>query len=70
MVRGNGILTARASSVQSVLDRAERGSAGTAELTATAAQLEADAAQIRAGTAGGDAERMEKLAGVLRELEG
>jgi hypothetical protein len=51
-----------------VLDRAERGSASTAELTATATQLEADAAQIRAGTAGGDAERMEKLAGVLREL--
>jgi hypothetical protein len=70
MVRGNGILTARASSIQSVLDRAERGSASTAELTATATQLEADAAQIRAGTAGGDAERMEKLAGVLRELEG
>jgi hypothetical protein len=68
MVRGNGILTARASSIQSVLDRAERGSASTAELTATATQLEADAAQIRAGTAGGDAERMEKLAGVLREL--
>jgi hypothetical protein len=70
MVRGNGILTARASSVQSVLDRAASGSASTAELTATATQLEADAAQIRAGTAGGDAERMEKLAGVLRELGG
>jgi hypothetical protein len=70
MVRGNGILTARASSVQAVLDRAEGGSASTAELTATAAQLEADAAQIRTGTAGGDAERMEKLAGVLRGLGG
>ena len=50
--------------VQGVL----RGSASAAQMAAVAADLEADAAAIRAGELGGDADRMTKLAGVLREL--
>jgi hypothetical protein len=64
MVRANRILNARAQQVQGVL----RGSASAAQMTAVAADLEADAAAIRAGELGGDADRMTKLAGVLREL--
>jgi len=68
LVRGNGILTARASAVQSVIDRAESGSASAAQLDAAADQLAADVVQIHAGTLGGDADRLQKLADVLREL--
>jgi hypothetical protein len=70
MVRANRIVNARAASIQTVLDQAERGRASAAQLNATAAQIESDVEAIRAGTLGGDAERMEKLAAVLRELAG
>ena len=68
MVRGNGILTARASSLQSVIDRAAAGTASAAQLNAAADQLDGDVAAIEAGTAGGDADRMTKLAAVLRGI--
>ncbi len=68
MVRGNGILNARAASLQSLLDSAEAGRATAAQLDAAAGRLDADVAAIRAGTLGGDAGRMEKLADVLRGL--
>ncbi len=70
MVRGNGILNARAASLQSLLDSAEAGRATAAQLDAAAGRLDADVAAIRAGTLGGDAGRMEKLADVLRGLAG
>jgi hypothetical protein len=38
------------------------------QMTSLATELEADAAAIRAGELGGDAERMDKLAGVLRGI--
>ncbi len=68
MVRGNGILNARAASLQSLLDSAEAGRATAAQLDAAAGRLDADVAAIRAGTLGGDVGRMEKLADVLRGL--
>ena len=70
MLRSNRILSARAESVAAVLDRADRGAASSARLNAVAAQLEGDVEAIHAGTLGGDAERMEKLAAVLRRLGG
>ena len=70
MVRGNGILNARAASLQSLLDSAEAGRATAAQLDAAAGRLDADVAAIRAGTLGGDVGRMEKLADVLRGLAG
>ena len=68
MIRSNRILSARAASVTAVLDQAERGTAPPARLNAVAAQLESDIEAIHAGTLGGDAERMERLAEVLRRL--
>jgi len=68
MVRANRILNDRASEVQSLLDRAEAGSASAAQLTGLAATLDSDARAIEAGELGGDAERMTKLAEVLRGL--
>jgi hypothetical protein len=68
MVRGSRILDARAAEIDAVLTRADRGQTSAAELTQLAARLEADASAIREGTLGGDAERMAKLAGVLRGL--
>jgi hypothetical protein len=68
MVRGSRILDERAAEIDAVLTRADRGQTSAAELTQLAARLEADASAIREGTLGGDAERMAKLAGVLRGL--
>lgn len=68
MVRANRILSARATQIQSVLDAFEAGRATTMQLSGLAAQLEADADAIRAGELGGDAERMAKVADVLRGL--
>ena len=68
MVRYKRILNARASELQAVLDRAAAGSATPADLEAAAVQVERDLAAIRTGALGGDPERMEKLAGVLRGL--
>jgi hypothetical protein len=64
MVRANRILNARAAQVQTVLN----GGASAAQMAGVASALEADAARIRAGELGGDADRMGKLAGVLRQL--
>ena len=70
MVRARRILDARASEVDGVLRRAERGQASASELRGLAARLDADVAAIGDGTLGGDAERMSKLADVLRGLAG
>ena len=47
---------------------ANKRSASAMELNGLAGRLEADVAAIRAGELGGDAERMEKVAEVLRGL--
>ena len=63
MVRANRILNDRAQQIQRVLN-----GGSSMQMTTLAGQLEADATAIRAGELGGDAERMEKLADVLRGL--
>jgi hypothetical protein len=68
MVRSGRIAEARAAEARAVLDRAGRGQASAAELTQLATRLEADAAAVRAGTLGGDAERLSRAASVLRGL--
>ena len=68
MLRANRILDERAEAIQEALDDFERGRATSVRLDALAAQLEADAAAIRLGELGGDAERMQKVAEVLRGL--
>ena len=70
LVRGNGILNDRVPDVANILDRAERGTATSTQLAQVAAQLDQDAIAIRAGTRGGDAERLSTLAEVLRNLGG
>ena len=64
MVRANRILDSRAEEAQRVLS----GNASAMQLNDLAASLEADVALIEARQLGGDAERMGKLAVVLREL--
>jgi hypothetical protein len=68
MVRGGRILAARATELDTLLDRIERGGVPAAELRQAATRIDADVAAIRAGTAGGDADRLELIAGVLRGL--
>ena len=68
MMRAGGILDARATAVSALLDRAARGDASAGELRSAATQLEQDASAVRAGTLGGDEERLSKLADVLRRL--
>ena len=68
MIRSGRILDARAKELSTLLDLADRGDASAAELRTAATQLDADVAAIEARTAGGDAERMSKLADVLRGL--
>ena len=68
MVRANRILDDRANEIQRMLDAEAAGRATASGLNSLATTLEADAAQIRAGQLGGDAERMEKIADVLRGL--
>ena len=70
MVRGNRILTDRADEISSMLAQAERGSASATALNALATELDGDVDAISAGTLGGDAKRMAKLAEVLRGLGG
>ncbi|GIT52401.1 MAG: hypothetical protein Ct9H300mP15_26140 [Gemmatimonadota bacterium] len=70
LVRGNGILNDRVPDVGNILDRAERGTATAMQLAEVAAQLDQDATAIRAGTLGGDAERLSTLAELLRNLGG
>ena len=64
MVRANRILKSRAQETQWVLS----GNASATQLNDAAASLEADFALIEARQLGGDAERMRKLATVLREM--
>ncbi len=64
MVRSNRILDDRAAEIQRVLN----GNASAAQLRTLASSLDDDAAAIAAGNLGGDAERMTKLAGVLRGM--
>ncbi len=68
MVRANRILNDRAAEIQRVLNAEAAGRASATQLNGLAATLEADAARIRSGELGGDAERMEKIADVLRGL--
>jgi hypothetical protein len=68
MVRNHRILNERAEEVTELLERAGSGDASDAELTSMAGTLEADVRAIRAGELGGDAERMSRLAEVLRGL--
>ena len=68
MVRAERILDERAEAIQTALDAFESGRATAMQLNGLAAQLEADAAAIRSGELGGDAERMAKVAEVLRGL--
>ena len=64
MVRANRILKSRAQETQRVLS----GNASAMQLNDVAASLEADVALIEARELGGDAERMAKLAAVLRGM--
>ena len=59
--RHGGILNERAEQVHAVLD-------GTGNATEVAALLEADVSQIRSARLGGDADKLEKLAAVLRGM--
>jgi hypothetical protein len=68
MVRGNRILADRASEIGAALRGADNGTASAAQLRTLASEIDADADAIRAGTLGGDADRMSKLADVLRGL--
>ncbi|MDT8369059.1 MAG: hypothetical protein RQ745_07615 [Longimicrobiales bacterium] len=66
--RKDGILASRAQAVDRVLVAAESGRADAAQLRAVAADLEADAIAVEAMELGGDAERLVKLAAVLRGI--
>lgn len=64
MVRANRIRNDRAQEIQ----RALNGNASSMQLNTLAGAIEADVVQINAGELGGDAERMDKLARVLRGM--
>ncbi|MBM4184103.1 MAG: hypothetical protein FJ207_07720 [Gemmatimonadetes bacterium] len=68
MVRSGRIVTARANELDALLDRVERGGVPGAELRQAASRIDADVAAIRAGTLGGDADRLERMAEVLRGI--
>ena len=68
MVRANRIRTESADALSAVLEQADQGTASAGNLRNAAANLDAEIAAITAGTAGGAADRMAKLADVLREL--
>ena len=70
MVRHNRITDARAQQAQTVLSAIGMETARSADISRLAADLEGDAAAVRAGTLGGDADRLAKLAGVLRGIGG
>jgi hypothetical protein len=70
MVRSGRILQARATELGALLERADRGNVPDAELRRAADRIDADVAAIRAGTLGGDAERLTRIAEVLRALAG
>ncbi|MGB1778289.1 MAG: hypothetical protein ACPHQP_01920, partial [Longimicrobiales bacterium] len=60
----NRILNDRAAEIQNALDT----NAGAMTLNGLAAEIEADVVQIESGELGGDAERLAKLAAVLRGM--
>lgn len=64
LVREGGILSARAQEVEGAIS----GTLSADRLTRVATALEGDVAQIRAAALGGDADKLEALAGVLRGL--
>jgi hypothetical protein len=68
MVRGGRVLEARADELAALLGRADAGRVPAAELRQAAARIDADVAAIRAGTLGGDAERLTRIAEILRAL--
>jgi len=68
LVRDRRILDLRAAQVEDALERFGQGRADAAELARVAGRLEADADAVRAGDLGGDAGKLEKLAGVLRGM--
>ncbi len=68
LARSDRILDERAQEVEVALRQARSGQPNRSELSRLAGRLDADAAAVRAGTLGGDAEKLEKLAEVLREL--
>lgn len=68
LVRSKRILDRRAEEVTEVLDRADREAASAEELARVAGALDGDAEAVRAGRLGGDADRLSRLAEVLRGL--
>ena len=64
MTGANRILNDRATEIQNVLN----SGASSTSLNSLAAEIEADVVQIELGELGGDAERMAKLAAVLRGM--
>jgi hypothetical protein len=68
LVRHRRIRDDRAARVDAVLERAARSEATAGELSRLAEELDGDAASVRAGSLGGDAERLSELAAVLREM--
>jgi hypothetical protein len=66
--RAERILASRAQAVDRVLTAAESGNANAAQLNEVAADLEADAVAVEAMELGGDAEKLAKLAAVLRGI--
>ena len=68
MVRANRIRNDRASEIGSMLSRASSGSVPGAREPHSRGTLRAEVASIRAGELGGDADRLEKIADVLRGL--
>jgi hypothetical protein len=70
LARDRRILNERAVEVGLLLNRAEAGEATSAELAEVARSLEGDAAAVMAGELGGDAQKLRKLAEVIRGLGG
>ena len=68
LTRSGRILEDRAAQVTRVLDSIEGGTASAASIAEVANALEADVAAVRAGTAGGDADKLALLAEALRDL--
>lgn len=68
LVRAGRILDERAQAVEQALGQVRMGPTDRGQLSSVASQLEADAAAVRAGTLGGDAVKLERLAEALRGL--
>ncbi len=68
LVRGGRILDLRAAEVDQVLGQVEYGHSVRADLQRVARSLDSDASAVLTGQMGGDADKLAKLAGVLRGL--